>query len=100
MDFKRNGIQGVGQRFHTQEQSGITDMEITTFLDNHKKMVPQHAPKWFDWDQTRKEQGTLSRTIMVSMWFKHETCLIVMIDFLKMIKEELDNATCAIMGNL
>ena len=29
---------------------------------------------------------------MVSMWFKHETNLIVMIDLLRMITEELDKA--------
>ena len=29
---------------------------------------------------------------MVSMWFKHETSLIMMIDFLKMMEEELDKA--------
>ena len=45
-----------------------------------------------DWDQTRKEQGTWPRKFMVSVWLKHETNLMAMIDFLKMMKEELGKA--------
>ena len=33
---------------------------------------------------------------MVSVWFKHETNLIVMMDVLKLVKEELDKAACKI----
>ena len=57
-----------------------------------EKMVPQQAQRWIDWNQTRKEQGTWPRKIMVSMWFKHETSLTVMIDLLKVMWEEFDKA--------
>ena len=95
MEFKER-VTETTQRI----QSGITEGQKTKFLTDREKMVPQHALKWVDWDQSRKEQGTLPRKILVSMWFKHETCLTVMIDFLQMMKEELDSATCAIMGNV
>ena len=38
-------------------------------------------PKMVEWDQTRKEKGTWPRNFMVSLWFKHEISLMVMIDF-------------------
>ena len=65
---------------------GITDNEVAKLLGDLERMVPQQAQKWIDWDQTKKEQGTWSRTIMVSMWFKHETNLVTMIDLLKITK--------------
>ena len=34
---------------------------------------------------------------MVSVWFKHETNLIVMMDMLNLVKEELDKAACKIL---
>ena len=33
---------------------------------------------------------------MVSIWFKHEANLIVMVDLLKVMKEELGTAACEI----
>ena len=51
---------------------GITDDEVTKLLIDLERMVPQQAKKWTNWDQTKKEQGTWPRKIMVSMWFKHE----------------------------
>ena len=35
---------------------------------------------------------------MLSMWFKHETNLLAMIDLLKIMKEELDKAAYKIHG--
>ena len=35
---------------------------------------------------------------MVSVWFKHETSLVTMIDLLKIMKEESDKAACKIHG--
>ena len=49
-------------------------------------------------DQTRKEQGTWPRNAMVSMLFKHEANLIVMMDLLKVMKEELDKAAYDMNG--
>ena len=71
---------------------GITDDEVAKLLSDLERMVPQQTQKWIDWDQTKKEQGTWSRTIMVSMWIKHETNLVTMIDLLKITKQELDKA--------
>ena len=76
----------------------ITNGETTIFLKYLEKMVPQQAQRWIDWDQIRKEQGTWPKEIMASMWFNHETSLIVMTDLLKRMKEELDKAACDING--
>ena len=62
---------------------GITDDEVAKL---------QQVKKWIDWDQTMKEQETWPRNIMVSMWLKHETNLVTMIDLLKITKGELDKA--------
>ena len=67
----------------------MTDEEMTTFLTDLEKMVPQQAQKWIDWDQSKVEQETWPRKITVSMWLKHETNLVTMIDLLKIMKEEL-----------
>ena len=62
------------------------DEEMMKFLFDLERMVPQQGPKWIDWDQTRKEQGNWPRTILVSMWFKHETNMIMIIELLKIMK--------------
>ena len=85
-DYSKSGLQG------------ITDGERTILWNDFEKMAPQHTPKWVDWHQTRKEQGTWLREIMVSMWFKHEANLIVMTDLLEVAKEELDNSASEIDG--
>ena len=72
--------------------------ELTKFLTDLDKMVPQQARKWSDWDQTRKEQGPWPRKIMVSVWFKHETSLVTMIGLRRIMKEELDKAAYKIHG--
>ena len=43
-----------------------------------------------------KEHGR--RKFMVSMWFKNGTNLVMMIDLLKIMKEELEKAACKIDG--
>ena len=73
----------------------ITDDEVMKLLE---RIVPQHAQKYIDWDQTKKEQGTWPRKMKVSMWFKHETNLLTMIDLLKIMKKELDKAAYKING--
>ena len=77
---------------------GVTDDEVTELLIDLERMVPQQAQKWIDWDQTRKEHGTWPRKIMVIMWCKHEANLVTMIDWLKIMKEELDKAAYKIGG--
>ena len=67
----------------------ITDDEVAKL---------QQANKWIDWDQTKKEQGTWPRNIMVNMWLKHETNLVTMIDLLKITRGELDKAAYKING--
>ena len=77
---------------------GITDDAVSQLQGDLERVVPQHAQKGIDWDQTKKEQGTWPRKIMVSMWFKHETNLVTMIDLLNIMKEELDKAACKSSG--
>ena len=51
--------------------------------------------------KTRKEQVTRPSKIFVSMWFKHATSLMVMIDLLNMMKDELDKAAyCTVNTSL
>ena len=50
------------------------------FSNDLEKMVPQQAQRWIIWDRTKKEQWARPRHIVVSMWFKHETNMIVMVD--------------------
>ena len=77
---------------------GITDDELKKFLDDLRRMVPQQAQQWSDWDQTKKEQGTWPRELMVSTCFKHETNSVPMIDLLKITKAELDKTASYING--
>ena len=55
-DYSKSGLQR------------ITGDEVTKFLNDLERMVPQRAQKRIDWDHIRKEQGTWPRKIMVSMW--------------------------------
>ena len=75
---------------------GITDDGITKFPNDIERMVLQQAQMWIARDQTKKEQGTWLTKTMVSMWFKNETNLMTLIDLLKIVKEELENAACKI----
>ena len=84
--------------YYESSFQGITDDEVTKPLSALERMVPQQAQKWIEWDQTKKEQGTWPRKIMVSTWFKHETNLVTMIDLLKIMKEELEKTAHKING--
>ena len=77
---------------------GVTVDEVMKLLSDLERMVPQQAQKWIDSDQTKKEQGTWPRKIMVSMWFKHDTNLVTMIDLLEIMKNELEKAAYKIHG--
>ena len=68
---------------------GIADREVMELLERSRETgAAARAQTWVDWDQTRKEQGTWPKKTMVCMWFSHEISLIVMIDILKMTREE------------
>ena len=84
--------------YYESSFQGIIDDEVTKPLSALERMVPQQAQKWIEWDQTKKEQGTWPRKIMVSTWFKHETNLVTMIDLLKIMKEELEKTAHKING--
>ena len=53
-----------------------------------EQMIPETSHKYVDLDQTRSERGPWPTKNMVSMWFKSETNLVVMIELLRTVKEE------------
>ena len=63
----------------------VTDSEVEKLVSDLERIVPQQAPKWVDWDQTRKDPGTWPTKMVVSMWFKNEANLVTMIDLLRTI---------------
>ena len=73
---------------------GITDDEVMTILSDLEKMIPRQAHQWIDWDQTREQQGNWPTKKMVSVWFKNETILALMIELLKVVKEEMKKVSC------
>ena len=68
---------------------GITDEEITKFLNDLERMVPQQGQTWIDWDRTRKRNKEAGQG---KSWRACEMSLIIMICLLKTMKEELDKA--------
>ena len=63
--------------------------EVTIFIRDLQKMVPNEFHKYIDWDQTRTEQGTWPTKTLVSLWFKNETNMATMIGLLKFVTDEL-----------
>ena len=39
---------------------GLTDTEVSNFIRDSQKMVPDQFHKYIDWDHTRTEQGDLA----------------------------------------
>ena len=66
--------------FHSQNIQGIPHSQVKTVLEDLEKMIPQDVRKWIDWEQTKSDQGPWPRKIMVSLWFKHDTGLTLMIE--------------------
>ena len=66
--------------------------------ETYKKMLPDKNQKNVDWDQTRKEQGTWSAKLIVSMWFNNETNLLTMVGMLDTIKQDLTKAPFKLHG--
>ena len=63
--------------------------EIKDFIDDLEEMIPESSHKYIDWEQTKSEQGHWPTKNTVSMWFKSDMNLVVMIDLLRKVKEEL-----------
>ena len=47
---------------------GFTATEVSNFIRDLEKMVPDQFHKFIDWDQTRTEQGTWPTKTFVNMW--------------------------------
>ena len=63
--------------------------ETRKFIVDLQKMIPEETHTHMDWDQTNNQQGPWPTRNMLSMWFKNETNLVVVIDLLRTVKEEL-----------
>ena len=68
---------------------GLTDAEVSNFIRDLQRMMPDPFHKHIDWDHTRTEQGTWPTKTFVNMWFKNETNLATMTGLLEIVKEEL-----------
>ena len=60
--------------------------------------MPLEVRKWIDWDRTKKDYGPWPGEIMVSLWFTHETASILMIEILKMMREETAKTKYCVHG--
>ena len=67
----------------------ITHDEVTVFIVDWQKMVPEEFHQYIDWDQSKKDQGNWPTMTIVNMLFKDETNLVTMIGLLKVEKEQL-----------
>ena len=86
MDSKKTGFKEWNPDFTERNIQGITDSQVKTVLDDLEKFMPQEVRKWINWEQTRKAQGPWPGKTMLSMWFKQETGLMMMIEILKMMR--------------
>ena len=55
--------------------------------------MPSQFHQFFDWDQSRKEQGNWPTKTIVNMWIKNETNLATMIGLPKIVEEEMKKKT-------
>ena len=65
---------------------GLTDTDVSDFIRDLQKMLPDQYHKYIDWDHSRKEQGTWQTKTIVSMWFKNETNLATLVGMLDIVK--------------
>ena len=72
---------------------------IQNFIADMEKMILERSHKYFDWEQTKSEQGPWPTKNMVSVWFRSETNLVVMIELLRIVKEELRKGHYTIKGS-
>ena len=62
--------------------------EIQNFIGDVEKMIPESSRKYIHWEQTHSEQEPWPTKNIVSMWFKSETNLPVMIEHLRSVKDD------------
>ena len=85
-DYTRSGLRGV------------TIDEVMVMIVDLEKMMPSQFIQFFEWDQSRKEQGNWPTKTIVNMWFKNETNMATMIGLPKIVKEEMKKAPYKIRG--
>ena len=66
---------------------GLTDTEVSAFIRDLQKMLPDQCQKYIDWDQTRIEQETWPAKTIVSMWFRNEAKLPTMVGMLEAVRK-------------
>ena len=79
---------------------GLTESEVTNFIKDLHKMVPDRYQKYLDWDQIRTEQGTWPTKVIVSMRFKNETNSLTMVGMLDTIKQQLKKEPHRLRGQM
>ena len=84
--------------FTKRNIQGIPDSQEKTVLDDLEKMMPHEVRKWLNWEQTRNEQGTWPRTTILSLWFIHDTGWMMMIEILKMMRDDLSKTQFRVNG--
>ena len=90
---------GWNQFFFVKKNiQGIPDSQVKTVLGNLEKMTPQEVRTWIYWEQTKIYQGPRPTKIRVSLWFKHDTGLILMFEILKLMTEELEEVIGDLTG--
>ena len=77
---------------------GLTDTEVSKFICDLLKMVPDQFHKYIDWDQTGTEQGTWPTKTFVNVWFKNVTNLATMIGLLEIATEEIKRYPTSFTG--
>ena len=68
---------------------GLTETEVSNFIQDLHQMVPDPHKKYVDWEQTKTEQGTWPTKTMVNMWFSNEANLPTRVGLLDIIRTEL-----------
>ena len=77
---------------------GLAATEVSNFIRDLQKMMPDQHHKYTDWDQIRTEQGTWPTKSFINMWFKNETKLARMIGLLEIVKKESCGCPVRCMG--
>ena len=68
---------------------GLADTEVSDFIRDLPKMLPDQYQKYINWDQTRTAQGTWPTKTVVNMWFRNETHIPMMIGMLDILKKRM-----------
>ena len=73
-------------------EKGVGQSSKKTVLGDLEKSMPQEVRKWINWEQTTNEQGPWPTRTMLSLWFIHDTGLMMMIEIMQLMRDELDGA--------